>query len=47
MADGYSWFAGEGLLQFLIVPETTPELELLESVSKTERGTGGSGSSGK
>jgi len=42
----HEWFAGNRLLQFLLVPVITPELELVESVSKTDRGTGGFGSTG-
>ena len=45
--EGFSWEAGDKVLQFLIVPVCTPELTLVESVSKTARGEGGFGSTGK
>ena len=44
---GYSWEKGDRILQFLLVPVSSPSLELVESVSKTERGEGGFGSSGR
>lgn len=43
----YSWLAGDRILQFLIVPVYQFTLELVDSVSKTERGEGGFGSSGR
>jgi dUTP pyrophosphatase len=42
----YEWAAGDRILQFVLVPVFTPELELVESVSNTDRGAGGFGSSG-
>jgi dUTP pyrophosphatase len=42
----YCWSEGDRLLQFLIVPVAQVRLELVGSVSKTIRGTGGFGSSG-
>jgi dUTP pyrophosphatase len=42
----YSWEAGERVLQFMIVPVVTPELELVDSLEDTARGKGGFGSSG-
>lgn len=42
-----SWEAGERLLQFVIVPVTTPELQVVESLETTERGEGGFGSTNK
>lgn len=47
--DGLSvtWLAGERLLQFLVVPVAEVTLELVNSVSKTERGSGGFGFSGQ
>ena len=42
-----SWEAGERLLQFLIVPIADVTLELVDSVSKTDRAAGGFGSTGK
>lgn len=42
------WGAGDRLLQFIIVPISTPELEFVEQFSKSSaRGTGGLGSTGK
>ena len=43
----YSWAAGDRVLQFLVVPVALVVLELVDSVSATERGAGGFGSSGK
>lgn len=43
---GFSWEKHQKVLQFLIVPVSTPELKVVESVSKTERGEGGFGSTG-
>lgn len=40
------WNVGDRLLQFIIVPVLRPTLEVVESVSKTDRGTGGFGSTG-
>lgn len=42
--EGFSWEAGDRVLQFLLVPVHTPELTLVTSVSKTARGEGGFGS---
>lgn len=42
----FEWAAGERILQFCLVPVYTPTLELVNSVSKTDRGAGGFGSSG-
>ena len=44
---GFSWSAGDRILQFLIVPVAQVTLERVESVSQTVRGTGGFGSSGQ
>lgn len=41
------WEAGDRILQFLIVPVAQVTLEQVESVSKTDRGTGGFGSTGQ
>lgn len=42
---GFSrWDAGDALLQFLIVPVHTPELEVVSTLSSTLRGEGGFGS---
>lgn len=45
--ESFSWFAGDRILQFLVVPVAQVTLELVDSVSKTDRGAGGFGSSGK
>lgn len=42
----FSWAAGDRILQFLIVPVWGPVLELVDSLDKTIRGTGGLGSTG-
>jgi dUTP pyrophosphatase len=42
-----SWEAGERLLQFLVVPIASVELEQVESLDETNRGEGGFGSTGK
>ena len=39
-----TWEAGERLLQFVIVPVTTPELQVVDSLEDTFRGEGGFGS---
>ena len=43
----YTWEAGERVLQFLIVPVTQVNLELVNDLPTTYRGSGGFGSSGK
>ena len=45
--DRVEWDAGERLLQFLIVPVWTPELNVVDNLDETDRGTGGFGSTGK
>ena len=40
----YRWEAGERLLQFILVPVATPELNLVEELGTTARGEGGFGS---
>lgn len=42
----YKWEAGDRVLQFLIVPVPKIELELVDNLDTTDRGTGGFGSSG-
>lgn len=42
----FAWQAGERILQFLVVPIAIVTLELADSVDKTNRGTGGFGSTG-
>ena len=41
------WLAGERLLQFVIVPVNTPELQVVKSLDDTERGEGGFGHTGQ
>jgi dUTP pyrophosphatase len=43
----YSWAAGERLLQFLVIPVLSVNLELVDELPDTERGSGGFGSTGK
>lgn len=43
----FLWEAGERLLQFILVPVYTPILQLVDSISDTDRGEGGLGSTGK
>lgn len=43
----FGWNAGDRVLQFMLVPIITPPLELVTSLSDTDRGTGGFGSSGR
>lgn len=43
----FEWFAGDRLLQFLVIPVIDVELVLVDSVSQTDRGNGGFGSTGK
>lgn len=45
--EAFEWKAGDRVLQFLLVPVLTPELSIVNSVSKTARGIGGVGSTGK
>lgn len=43
----FSWESGDRLLQFLIIPVADIQLELVDELDTTERGTGGFGSTGK
>ena len=45
--ERFSWEAGERLLQMILVPVFTPELEVVEQLATTQRGTGGLGSTGQ
>jgi len=45
--SGFSWNAGDRLVQFLIVPVVTPELQCVGALSDTARGAGGFGSTTK
>lgn len=42
----FSWEANDRILQFVIVPVHTPELQLTESLEDSIRGEGGMGSTG-
>lgn len=42
----FSWAAGERVLQAVLVPRYLGEIEIVESVAKSERGAGGLGSTG-
>lgn len=42
-----SWNVKDRILQFLIVPAASVELQLVDSLDETERGTGGFGSTGQ
>lgn len=44
--DTITWTAGDKLVQFIVLPMITFQLELVKEVSETERGTGGFGSTG-
>jgi dUTP pyrophosphatase len=43
----FAWEAGERVLQFLIIPVKEVEFEIVDSLTETDRGEGGFGSSGK
>lgn len=43
----FSWAAGERVLQAVLVPRYSGEVEWVESVAETSRGTGGLGSTGQ
>jgi dUTP pyrophosphatase len=47
--SGYDYTVNKGdkITQLVILPILTPELELVDSLEDTERGTGGFGSSGR
>lgn len=45
-AGPFSWKAGDRILQFLLIPVLSVDLELVDHLSSTDRGTGGFGSSG-
>jgi dUTP pyrophosphatase len=42
----YEWKAGDRVLQFILVPVLNTELEVVNDLDSTERGSGGFGSSG-
>lgn len=43
----FRWISGDRLFQFILVPIHKPLLELVDSVSDSDRGTGGFGSTGQ
>lgn len=43
----FSWEAGDRILQFLVIPICLLELEPVDDLPESERGTGGFGSTGK
>ena len=45
--EEFFWKAGDRILQFVIVPAISVELEIVDELSNTERGSGGFGSSGQ
>ncbi|WP_460989809.1 dUTP diphosphatase, partial [Staphylococcus aureus] len=45
--EPFRWAAGDRLLQMVLVPVGTPELQLVEELSETNRGEGGFGSTGE
>lgn len=45
--EPFRWAAGDRLLQMVLVPVGTPELQLVEELSETNRGDGGFGSTGE
>ena len=45
--DDKQFFRGQKIAQIVILPIITPELELVDSLEDTERGTGGFGSTGE
>lgn len=42
----FRWSAGDRIAQMMLVPIIVPELEVVEELTTTERGTGGFGSTG-
>ncbi|QKE55124.1 dUTPase [Pseudomonas phage PAP02] len=45
--EPFHWKAGSRQIQMVIVPVATPELQLVEELSETNRGEGGFGSTGE
>ena len=45
--DDKQFFRGQKIAQIVILPIITPELELVDTLEDTERGTGGFGSTGE
>ena len=46
-SNDYRFKAGEKIAQLVILPIITPDLEVVDSLEDTERGSGGFGSTGK
>ncbi len=46
-SNDYAFEAGEKIAQLVLLPIITPDLELVDSLEDTERGSNGFGSSGK
>lgn len=44
---GYEFKRGDKIIQLVILPILTPELEQVDSLKETDRGSNGFGSSGK
>lgn len=45
--DSLEWFSGDRIVQFIIVPVATPELQIVDELDSTLRGEGGFGSTSK
>jgi len=45
--EKFSWEKGERVLQMILVPVITPDLEVVDSLDETSRGAGGLGSTGR
>lgn len=45
--NAYHFRKGDKIIQLVLLPIITPDLELVESLEETERGTGGFGSTGR
>lgn len=43
----FEWSKGDRLLQFMVVPIANVELEMVDELNETDRGTGGFGSTGR
>lgn len=43
----FEWFKGDRIVQFLLVPVLTPQLNIVHQLSNTARGTGGFGSTNR
>jgi dUTP pyrophosphatase len=45
--EEFGWAAGDRVIQFVIVPVLTPELQVVDQLDATLRGNGGFGSTGR